>query len=108
MEFGGGNGTLARCVLDRLREEGDDIYSTTRYQIVEVGSRFLSSWFLGRRKIEESGNLWSSCSMCTQSALSRFPRRSFELSHCSADFGPVPNLSTARRQEGMSAPIVVQ
>ena len=36
VEFGGGNGTLARCVLDYLRDARPDVYDATRYQIVEV------------------------------------------------------------------------
>lgn len=35
-EIGAGNGTLARDILDCLREEYPDVYDRTRYNIIEI------------------------------------------------------------------------
>lgn len=35
-EIGAGNGTLARDILDYVREEYPDVYDRTRYNIIEI------------------------------------------------------------------------
>ena len=38
-ELGGGAGTLARDILDYMEEFEPDVYSRTRYHIVEISDR---------------------------------------------------------------------
>ena len=37
-EIGAGNGTLARDMLDYLRDEFPDVYDRTRYHIIEISA----------------------------------------------------------------------
>ena len=38
-EIGGGNGTLARDMLDFIEEEYPDVYDRTRYNIIEISEK---------------------------------------------------------------------
>ncbi len=50
-EIGAGNGTLARDILDFLREEYPDVYERTRYNIIEISGNLAN---LQRTLLQES------------------------------------------------------